>query len=339
MTTFTNYSWIAAAIVTGILFTAGSLPAGKTYPELMRAENSACQSGDFDRAIELCNAALAMKIGRVAASLAIMRRGNAYFMKKDFNRALRDHDEAIRLDPKNAAAYVNHGLDMDQRGEFEKEMKDYAQAIRIDSAHWRAYLQRAAVLRYKGRVDEAAKDIAQAIRFNPRSADNFNERALIKIKQRQFDQAMNDCDTALRLNPKLITARITRVVLDSARRNESRAREDLEAIAKLDPNQLGRALNSIAWFQATFPDSIGRDGAKAVAAATRACELSRWKNWRYIDTLAAACAENSAFDQALKYEKLALEVIPAHDVGRKEAENRLELYRQHKAFREEVISF
>jgi hypothetical protein len=60
-------------------------------------------------------------------------------------------------------------------------------------------------------------------------------------------------------------------------------------------------LNQLAWFQATCPDAAHRDGNAAVRNATRACELSQWKDAGNIDTLAAAYAEIGDFAQAVRY--------------------------------------
>ncbi len=92
--------------------------------------------------------------------------------------------------------------------------------------------------------------------------------------------------------------------------------------------------NTLAWIEATAPDASLRDGRKAVADATKACELTHWKNARGIETLAAACAENGDFPQAIKYEKMALRLGgPATD--QKALQDRLSLYMQSKPFRDQ----
>jgi Flp pilus assembly protein TadD len=73
----------------------------------------------------------------------------------------------------------------------------------------------------------------------------------------------------------------------------------------------------------------------AVTEATKACELDRWKRWSYIDTLAAAYAEAGDFDHAVKYEKQALQMMPAQPSNTERGNQRKQLYEHHKPYREE----
>ena len=96
------------------------------------------------------------------------------------------------------------------------------------------------------------------------------------------------------------------------------------------------ASNTLAWLLATCPEDRFRDGKKAVAAATRACELTRWKNAEVLDTLAAADAEAGDFDAAVKWQLKALGLMGKDDEpGRKAMDARLVLYRAKKPYREQ----
>src|SRR5215207_2933712 len=59
-------------------------------------------------------------------------RGNAWADKREFDKAIKDYDEAIRLDPKYADAFNNRGLAWAGKREFDKAIKDYDEAIRLD---------------------------------------------------------------------------------------------------------------------------------------------------------------------------------------------------------------
>jgi WD40 repeat protein len=99
-----------------------------------------------------------------------------------------------------------------------------------------------------------------------------------------------------------------------------------------DPNML----NGIAWLLATFPMADLRNGTKAIEYATKACELTKWKNANIIDTLAAAYAEAGDFDSAIKWQKEAINLLTEKEPPGWQAgfEERLKLYQSGKPYRE-----
>jgi len=124
------------------------------------------------------------------------------------------------------------------------------------------------------------------------------------------------------------------------RRGKSPGREYAEAIAyyeaavRIDPNR-ARALNDLARLRAACPAAELRDGAKAVGAATKACELTNWKKAHYVGTLAAAYAETGDFDSAVKRQKKAIDLLTKEEEElRADFEERLKLYESGKPYRE-----
>ena len=85
--------------------------------------------------------------------------------------------------------------------------------------------------------------------------------------------------------------------------------------------------------RATCPEAEIRDGKEAVKLALKACELSHWKDWGIIDTLAAAYAEQRDFEQAIRYQKQALELAGSSN-AQENIKNHLALYEQRKPYRE-----
>lgn len=67
--------------------------------------------------------------------------------------------------------------------------------------------------------------------------------------------------------------------------------------------------------------------------ATKACELSEWKEGSYLDTLAAAFAESGDWENAVKHQQQAIEL--ATDEEKKQGQQvRLEFYKTQKPYRE-----
>ena len=56
----------------------------------------------------------------------------AWYDKKDYDKAIDDFTDAIRIDPKYATAYYNRGLVWKAKGDNDKAMADYDEAIRLD---------------------------------------------------------------------------------------------------------------------------------------------------------------------------------------------------------------
>jgi tetratricopeptide (TPR) repeat protein len=52
--------------------------------------------------------------------------------QKQYERAIADYDEAIRLDPKSAAVYYSRGRCREARGDPKGAKVDYSEAARLD---------------------------------------------------------------------------------------------------------------------------------------------------------------------------------------------------------------
>src|SRR5262249_11854259 len=78
-----------------------------------------------------------------------------------------------------------------------------------------------------------------------------------------------------------------------------------------------------------------RNGPRAVELATKACNATEWQNADFLDTLAAAHASARNFNEAVRWEKKALEVGFADKKDKKDAEARLRLYQAGKPYRDE----
>jgi tetratricopeptide (TPR) repeat protein len=264
-----------------------------------------------------------------------MNRGNAYKAKGDLNRALRDYDEAITLNPKEAGAYVDRALVLTLKGGRNAAMKDYDEAIRLNPKQWEAYFNRAANLREEGESTKAITDLTEVTKLNPKFNGAYVNRAAAYIAQGELDKAISDCNTATELNPNDSEAYVIRANAYTRKKDYAKALSDLEAAVRLKPKKVGVALNSLAWFRATCPEAKMRDGKEAVELATKACDLLQWKNASVIDTLAAACAEVGDFDQAIRYESNVLSMSGVANDTHADMQKRLDLYKQRKPYREQ----
>src|SRR5262249_43553874 len=70
-------------------------------------------------------------------------RGWAYIAKGEFERAIRDLDEAIRLNPRLATAYDKRGWAYAAKGDNDRAIADLSEAVRISPRFFVAYSKRA----------------------------------------------------------------------------------------------------------------------------------------------------------------------------------------------------
>ena len=104
---------------------------------------------------------------------------------------------------------------------------------------------------------------------------------------------------------------------------------------KLDP-ELALGYYNLALLRLNCPDPAIRDPKQAMSSAQRACELTGWKDPKYLDTLAAAYAEAGRFQEAVATAEMACKL--AAEAGDQELLSRnqqlLELYRAGKSWHE-----
>jgi tetratricopeptide (TPR) repeat protein len=190
-------------------------------------------------------------------------RGVAYRLKGDFDRAIQDYSQAIRINPKSASIYNNRGVAYDRKGDYDRASADYDQAIRIEplaeayfnrgnvhlgrSQYDRAIDDYTTALELKadfapaldnrcwaravvGMLKPALADCNEALRIMPNNAGTFDSRAFVFLKMTHFDAAVSDYDAALRIDPNLAFALYGRGV--AKLKNEDRSGEQDITAAK-----------------------------------------------------------------------------------------------------------
>ncbi|MBN9121300.1 MAG: tetratricopeptide repeat protein, partial [Planctomycetes bacterium] len=337
----------------------GPAPAGEVYrlrgQFRMRAGDVTGGASDFTEAIRIDpkNAA------------AFAERAGAFMVMGHPDHALSDLDRALELVP-NAHVHTDRALVRLLKGKLDAALADCDTAVRLDPTCARAFQQRGALRLMKGDTDGALKDLNETVRLEPKNPTFLSDRSVVWMAKIDPDRAIADCDAALRIDPTAVNALANRgcawlgkkewgrtiadceaalkLVPDhiGALANRGRARlftgdwpgvlADLDAVLRSDPNN-ATGLTSRSLLRSSCPDPKYRDVKKARDDAKRLCELTQWKQGQALDALAAACAEEGQFDEAVKFQKRALEDATFVAGSGSDARERLGLYEQKKPHR------
>jgi tetratricopeptide (TPR) repeat protein len=194
----------------------------------------------------------------------------------------------------------------------------------------------------QGLHGKAIADYDEALRLEPHNAEIYVCRGIEWEKDAEAalvepETAMADFDQAVALDPKCGSAYIARARIWKRRRQFGEVVRNFTALIENVPDA-SDGHRYLARILATCNDAKTRDGQRALAEATRACDLTQWKDPDCLDTLAAAYAEAGDFPGAIKWQIKAIESLPPtrlrsydQDVDFK---GRLALYQSRKSCRE-----
>jgi tetratricopeptide (TPR) repeat protein len=287
------------------------------------------QKGDYDNAISDYNKALELHPHYAEAR---NNRGVAWAYKGDYDKAISDCTEAVKINPLYANAYNNRGYAWQQKGDLDKAIADYTEALTIDEKYVQAYHSRGFAWACKGEYDKAIADYDKALEIRPRYADVYGKRGSAWSHKGNLDKAIADYTKALEIDPEFDEAYYNRAVIWNRKGKCEKAIADFTQALDINPDY-SEAYNQLARTLAMCPDAKHRNGAKAVEYAKKALELNLKVG--YLDTLAAAYAEQGQFEDAVREQEKAIELLAGKGGTQKSlaaSRERLKSYKEHRTW-------
>lgn len=134
---------------------------------------------------------------RFAAAYA--NRAAANYQIGRYDHALRDSNESISIEVESDSAYNIRGLIYRKRGQKDLAMQDYNRVIELFPTQHIGHYNRGLLHHQNGDYSYAIKDFSHAIELNPAYSRAYTSRGMANNKLRRFPQAIRDFTMAIEL--------------------------------------------------------------------------------------------------------------------------------------------
>jgi tetratricopeptide (TPR) repeat protein len=193
---------------------------------------------EYDKAI--ADLTEAIRLGPNDSAMLIMaylNRGVAYSEKKEYDKAIADYTEIIRRDPNDVEAYFRRGTAYYDKGDYDRAIADYTKTISLSPNETAAYYMRGNSYYAKDDYDRVISDYNEAIRLNPNFAETYYRVGNTYYKKGNYDKAIANYDKALQLKPDHAGAKNNRSAAYGAKSGPAKAIVDFNTAVQIEPEK------------------------------------------------------------------------------------------------------
>lgn len=151
-----------------ILLTCLLAPADK-LDEQLKAAAAALSKGEFQQALTLADEAVKLDPKN---ALAYLLRGSARGALRQSAGAVEDFSRSIELDPKVAEAYDRRGSERFKQGQIAESLADFDKFLELKPEEKPGHWRRGIALYYASRFDEGAKQFAAYEKVDTNDVEN-----------------------------------------------------------------------------------------------------------------------------------------------------------------------
>jgi Flp pilus assembly protein TadD len=271
--------------------------------------------------------------------VAHLNLGDALRRQGKLDEALNQFLVVLRLQPNSADAHDYLGIALQKEGRFADALAHFNMALKLTPDSPPIHLDFGTALLEDGRVSEAIEQFNIVLKTEPYSAKAHNNLGYALLQQGKLDEAVGHLRQAVQIHPDFPEAHNNLGIALKRQDKFAQALAEYTQSLRLKPDQPS-AMSNLAFLIATHPEIENRDVNEAVRLATRACELTSYKNPVFVCTLAAAYASAGRFSEAVDIAQKAINLAEA--AGQPQAKNliqyQLTFYRRGIPYTEQVTN-
>jgi protein O-mannosyl-transferase len=273
----------------------------------------------------------ALEVGP-ANYIALYNYGRALLKQGKLPEAVSAFTTAVQLRPELDAARCDLGTALMEQGHYDEAAAQFNRVLAQQPDHVIARLQLGLVLGRQGKLAEAEDAFRRVLKLQPDEATAHNNLGNVLALENKPQEAVPHFEAAVRLRPDNASAHNNLAISCRKLGRIDEAIAHYREAIRLQPEGL-QAINNLAWLLAAEPEARYRNGAEAVALATRACELTKYENPLPLATLAVAFAETGQFPEAVAYAERAQELAgPGQSALAARAAKMLAAFRAHQPY-------
>jgi tetratricopeptide (TPR) repeat protein len=270
---------------------------------------------------------------KVAASRALVRRGQRAGKVGRFDLAEAAFRAAVEADPTNADALANLGISLANLDRLPEAQERLTKSLSMDDSNAIAHLSLGVVLDRQGSDQAAMTQYRAAVEHDPNNVQARVYLADALMRTGRPQEAATLYREALKQVPDSVRMQLSLAMAQVKAGRDDEARKVLEAALKAQPGN-PEVINDLARILATAPQARDRDGARALDLAKTLFQSTHDPDVG--QTFAMAMAETGSFEQAVVLQKETILVLEhtQRPVNKPFLQKNLALYEQHTPTRE-----
>jgi tetratricopeptide (TPR) repeat protein len=179
------FTFIAAlALCAAQLSDAQATKDTKEANKLARDGAEASKNQELDKAVDLLRKATALD-HKYAPNLAAVyqQRGYAAATNQQFQDAISDYGEAIKINPEDPRIYEQRAAVEMKLNDMDKALADYSEAIKLKPNEVRYYLYRSYIYETKGDIKNSMADTEKVLKIDPNNQEAKSRKTRLEARQ------------------------------------------------------------------------------------------------------------------------------------------------------------